>query len=207
MSRPLSERIPPPPPQAPRIRVQRFWRWVARCLIGASDWHIVGAFPDLPKFIGIAAPHSANWDGIFGISSAYAMDIRATWMGKSSLFKGGLGRVMRGLGGIATDRSAANGAVGQMAELMRTAERMWLFIAPEGTRKPVKKWRTGFWHIASQAQVPLVLIYLDYPNSCIRIGEVFHLSGDKERDLAELYERFRPYVGKNGKSGLPAGVQ
>ncbi len=168
-----------------------------------TDWSIEGKFPDLPKFVGIAAPHSSNWDGFFGISAAYAMDIRATWMGKSSLFTGGLGALMRGLGGIATDRSNKNGAVGQMAELLQSSERLWLFIAPEGTRKPVKKWRTGFWHIADQAQVPLVLIYLDYPNRCIRLGEVFHTTGDKERDMAALFERYRGVRGKGGKHAVP----
>lgn len=203
MSFSLKGKIPRAPEQAPLIQGQGFLRAIARFLVRSSSWRLVGEFPNIPKFVSIAAPHSSNWDGIFGISAAYVMGIRATWMGKSSLFKGGLASVMRGLGGIATDRSNPNGAVGQMADLMRESERLWLFIAPEGTRKPVKKWRTGFWHIADQAQVPLLLIYIDFPARCIRIGEVFHTTGDKDRDLAELFERFRHVRGKNGKSALP----
>ncbi len=206
MSFTLRGKLARAPAQAPLIESQGFIRAIARTLVRSSNWRIVGEFPNVPKMVGIAAPHSSNWDGFFGISAAFAMGIRATWMGKSSLFKGGLGSLMRGFGGIATDRSNPNGAVGQMTDLMRASDRLWLFIAPEGTRKPVKKWRTGFWHIADQAQVPLLLIYIDFPQKCIRLGEVFHTTGDKERDLAELFERFRHVRGKNGKSALPIGV-
>jgi 1-acyl-sn-glycerol-3-phosphate acyltransferase len=113
---------------------------------------------------------------------------------------------MTGLGGIATDRSNPRGAVGQMVELFREREKLWLFLAPEGTRKPVPKWRTGFWHIAQEAGVPILLVHVDFPQRCISVGGLFQPTGDKERDLQSLYDYYRPFKGKNGKSGLPTSA-
>lgn len=195
------------PPLAPRIRGQGFVRWIASTVVRHSSWCVVGEFPNLPKLVAIAAPHSSNWDGIIGISIAYALGVRATWMGKNSLFRFGLDRLMRGLGGIPTDRSNPRGAVGQMADLLRAAEPRWLFLAPEGTRKVVPKWRTGFWHIASEAGVPILLVAIDYPARRFVVGPLFQPTGDKERDLQSLYEYYRRFQGKNGKSGLPLSAQ
>jgi 1-acyl-sn-glycerol-3-phosphate acyltransferase len=196
------------PQRAPGIRGQAVARWLASTIIRNSSWRLVGEFPSLPKLVAIAAPHSSNWDGIIGISFAYALGVRATWMGKNSLFKFGLDRLMRGLGGIPTDRSNPRGAVGQMAEMVRTTnEPLWLFLAPEGTRKKVPKWRTGFWHIASEAGVPILLVAIDYPRRTFVVGPLFYPTGDKERDLQALYDYYRPFQGKHGKSGLPLSAQ
>ena len=207
MSFGLQQKLLEPSPLAPRIRGQGLIRWIGATLVARSPWSVVGEFPNLPKLVAIAAPHSSNWDGIIGISAAYAMGIRATWMGKNSLFRFGLDRMMRGLGGIPTDRSNPRGAVGQMAELFKQPQPLWLFLAPEGTRKVVPKWRTGFWHIASEAGVPILLVAIDYPARRFVIGPLFHPTGDKERDLAALYDWYRPFHGKHGKSALPLSAQ
>lgn len=190
-------------PSVPRIRGQGWARALGRALVACSSWRVVGEFPKIAKLVAIAAPHSSNWDGIYGIAAAYAMGVRATWMGKNSLFRFGLRPLMRGLGGIETDRSNPRGAVGQMVELFRSSEQLWLFLAPEGTRKPVPKWRTGFWHIAHEAGVPILLVHVDFAQRCIAVGPLFHPTGDKERDLQSLYDYYRPFKGKGGKSGLP----
>ena len=190
-------------PFVPRIRGQGWARALGRALVACSSWRVVGEFPKIAKLVAIAAPHSSNWDGIYGIAAAYAMGVRATWMGKNSLFRFGLRPLMRGLGGIETDRSNPRGAVGQMVELFRSSEQLWLFLAPEGTRKPVPKWRTGFWHIAHEAGVPILLVHVDFARRCIAVGPLFHPTGDKERDLQSLYDYYRPFKGKGGKSGLP----
>lgn len=190
-------------PNTPQKPGNGLMRALTNTLVACSSWRVVGEFPDIPKLIAIAAPHSSNWDGIFGISAAYSMGLRARWMGKSSLFRFGLGRLMRALGGIETDRSNPRGAVGQMVEMFRTSEKLWLFLAPEGTRKPVPKWRTGFWHIAQEAGLPILLLHVDFAQRCIAIGPLFYPTGDKERDLQSLYDYYRPFKGKGGKSGLP----
>lgn len=207
MSGSLDPQLLPLKPSMPRIEGQGFVRWLGNRVVRSSNWRVVGEFPDVPKLVAIAAPHSSNWDGIFGIAAAYAMGVRATWMGKHSLFKFGLGRLMQGLGGIATDRSNPHGAVGQMVELFKAREKLWLFLAPEGTRKPVKKWRTGFWHIAMEAGVPILLVHIDFSQRHIAVGPLFHPTGDKERDLQALYDHYRPIKGKGGKSGLPLSAQ
>lgn len=193
-------------PAMPRVRGQGMIRSLARLVIAALPWRLEGEFPDIPKLVLIAAPHSSNWDGVFGIAVAAAMGLRATWMGKHTLFRFGLTGIMRGLGGIPTDRSNPRGAVGQMAELFKTRERLWLCLAPEGTRKPVQKWRTGFWHIAMEAGVPILLLGIDYANRKFVIGPLFHPTGDKEQDLQSLYAWFSQYTGKNGKPGVPPGL-
>lgn len=207
MSFGLAEKLLAVPPQLPRIRGQRLVRWIASLVIRCARWRVVGEFPDLPRLVAIAAPHSSNWDGILGISFAYSMGVRATWMGKNSLFRNGLDGLMRGLGGIPTDRSNPRGAVGQMAEMLRTTrEPLWLFLAPEGTRKVVRKWRTGFWHIASEAQVPILLVAIDFPNRRFIVGPLFTTSEDKAADLERLYDHYRQFQGKGGKSPLPLEV-
>ncbi len=208
MSATLRDKLIAVPPSAPVIRGQGFVRWLASTIIRCSLWRLVGEFPNQAKLVAIAAPHSSNWDGIIGISFAYALGVRATWMGKNSLFRPGLDRLMRGLGGIPTDRSNPRGAVGQMAEMVRTTgDPLWLFLAPEGTRKAVHKWRTGFWHIASEAGVPILLVAIDYPRRTFVVGPLFYPTGDKERDLQALYDWYRPFEGKHGKSGLPLSAQ
>lgn len=187
----------------PRMRGQRITRAIARMLVGLLPWRLTGDFPDIPKLVLIAAPHSSNWDGVVGISSALAMGLRATWMGKDTLFRFGLGGLMRSFGGIPTDRRNPRGAVGQMAELFKTRERLWLCLAPEGTRKPVQKWRTGFWHIAMEAGVPILQVGIDYAGKRFVVGPLYHPTGDKDRDMAALYDFFRQFTGKNGKPGVP----
>lgn len=196
-------RYPVLPPEVPQLRGQRVLRWLGHLIYWLSGWRIRGEFPPVAKAVAIAAPHSSNWDGIIGISCAYALGLRAAWMGKDSLFKFGLGGIMRAFGGIATDRSNRSGAVGQMSRLFAEASNMWLVLAPEGTRKPVRKWRTGFWHIAQEAGVPLVPIAIDFEARCFVIGPPYQPTGDKARDLAALYEFYRPFRGKGGKSALP----
>ena len=207
MSFGLQQKLIEVPALAPRIRGQGLIRWIGSSVVARSPWSVVGEFPNVPKLVAIAAPHSSNWDGIIGIAIAYALGVRATWMGKNSLFKFGLDRPMRGLGGIPTDRSSPRGAVGQMVDLMRRPEPLWLFLAPEGTRKVVPKWRTGFWHIASEVGVPILLVAIDYPARRFVVGPLFQPTGDKERDLQALYDYYRVFQGKNGKSGLPLSAQ
>lgn len=202
MSR-LADKLIPVPEAAPKLRGLKFVRAVAKLILWLSPWRMTGEFPNIPRLVAIVAPHSSNWDGIIGISVALALGIRATWMGKDSLFRFGLAGLMRAIGGVATDRGNPHGAVGQMAGLLRRPDPMWLFLAPEGTRRVVRKWRTGFWHIAAEAGVPLLLIAIDYPARRIVIGPLFHPSGDKAVDLQRLYDHYRQYQGKGGKSPLP----
>ena len=166
-------------------------------MLRLGGWRVVGEFPDLPRVVLIGAPHSSNWDGIWGFAAKLALGLDIRILGKHQLFWGPLGPLMRALGIIAINRGAASGVVGQMAQQFRGADRFWLGIAPEGTRKPVARWKTGFWKIAHAAQVPVLPVYFHYPDRVIGIGPPFATSHDMEADLVRLREWYRPWQGKH----------
>ncbi len=198
-------KLPPIPPDAPFVAGQSWLRYLSKRASESSGWHVEN-LPNVAKAVVIAAPHSSNWDGLIGVVAAFGIGLRINWMGKHQLFRWPLAPVMRAFGGISTDRDSAHGVVDQFAEKLRAADRMWLVLAPEGTRKKVAKWRTGFWHIAARAGVPIIPGYLHYPDKKIGFGAPMMPSDDMEADLAKLYEFYRNFRGKGGKSGLPSSV-
>src|SRR5690349_22348785 len=130
----------PLPPNAPRVKPSAFARWLGRTVLRLGGWRMEGAFPDIPKLVLIGAPHSSNWDGVWGFAAKLALGLDLKVLGKHQLFWWPLGVLMRGLGVIAVDRSAAAGVVEQAAALLRTNDKFWFGLAPEGTRKPVERW-------------------------------------------------------------------
>ena len=186
------------PPSAPRMPRNRFAEWLGRAILRAGGWRMVGALPDLPKVVLIAAPHSSNWDGLWGFAAKLGMGVKLSILGKDSLLRiPVLGALLRWQGVIPVDRSAAHGVVDQAAEAIRNAERMWYTIAPEGTRKWVDRWKPGFWHIASRAGVPVVPAYFDYASKTIGIGPPFVPGVDMHADIAGIQRWYRPYRGRN----------
>lgn len=202
----IAGKLPACPPSAPRLSGLALARWLGTLLVASSAWRVHGELPDVPKLVMLAAPHSSIWDGVYGIGAACALGLSASWMGKDSLFRGPMGPLMRAFGGIPTDRSHPRGAVGQMIELFKHRERLWLVLAPEGTRKPVAKWRTGFWHIAHGAQVPLLCVYFHFPERVVGVGPLVHTSDDLDADLERLYAFYAPWRGRGGKSALPRAL-
>lgn len=160
-------------------------------------WRMAGSFPDVGKLVLIAVPHSSWWDGVWGLLLKVALGVDIAFMGKRELFRGPLGWLLRGLGGIPIERSATHGVVEQMVDRFRASPRLWLGIAPEGTRRPVAKWRSGFWHIARAAGVPILPVYFDYPSRTIGIGPLFRPGEDMDADLAALKAFYRPYRGRH----------
>lgn len=138
----------------------------------------------------IVAPHSSNWDFIVGVAAKAALRLRVKYLGKDSLFRFPLGIVMRGLGGIPVNRSTASDVVMAVVAQFERRRGMLLAIAPEGTRKHVERWRTGFYHIARGAQVPILPVALDWGTRTIRIGALFSPTGELEMDLLTLRRRF-----------------
>jgi 1-acyl-sn-glycerol-3-phosphate acyltransferase len=179
----------------PKLR-DGWQRRACRAVLRLCGWSLVGEFPDVPKAVLIAAPHSSWWDGIWGLLLKVAMGADVRFMGKQELFRWPLGGLLRRLGGMAVDRGATRGVVEQMIDQFRRREQLWLGIAPEGTRKPVARWRSGFWHIAHAAGVPIVPAYFNYPDKTIGIGPLFETSADMEADLARLRAFYGGYKGK-----------
>jgi 1-acyl-sn-glycerol-3-phosphate acyltransferase len=188
----------PLPPNAPRVKPSRFARWLGRTILKLGGWRMVGTLPDIPRLVLIGAPHSSNWDGLWGFAAKIALGVDIRVLGKDSLFRiPVLGFLLKRLGVIPVDRRAAQGVVEQAAALIHGSDRFWYGLAPEGTRKPVERWKTGFWKIAKAADVPVLRMYFHYPDRVIGFGPLFHLSDDMAADMAAIRAWYRPWMGKN----------
>ena len=193
------------PPNAPRMPRNRFIESLGRAILRAFGWRMVGGFPDIPKAVVIAAPHSSNWDGLLGFGAKFGMGVKLSILGKDALIRIPLlGRILRWQGVIPVDRSAPHGVVGQAAQAIRDADRMWYAIAPEGTRRWVERWKPGFWHIARNAGVPVIPAYFDYANKVIGIGPPFQLSDDMHADIARIQRWYKPFKGRTHDVIQPA---
>ena len=142
------------------------------------------------------APHQQLGFSIT-LGVCFALRAKIYWMGKASLFAGPLGPIMRWLGGIAVDRSKSNNLVQQMIDVFNNSDELCVTIPPEGTRSKVQQWKTGFYHIAQGAQVPIMLAYMDYQRKVAGFGPLFYPTGDLEKDLAEIQAYYKDVVGKN----------
>lgn len=189
--------LPPQVPQLPPTPGRR----ICDAILARCGWRLEGRFPDLPQLVLIAAPHSSWWDGVWGMLFKVAVGLDLAFMGKRELFVGPLGWLLRRLGGIPIERNAAHGLVEQMSAKFRSAPRLWLGIAPEGTRRRVAKWKTGFWHIARAAGVPILPIAFDYATRRIVIGEPFEPTDDVDADIAALRRFYAPFHGRNHDVG------
>jgi 1-acyl-sn-glycerol-3-phosphate acyltransferase len=194
---PQPDRVLNLPPNVPRTPSNRFIRWLARRVLQLGGWRMVGAFPDLPKAVLIGAPHSSNWDGIWGFAVKLAMGLDIRIIGKHQLFWWPLGPILRRIGVIAVNRTATQGLVDQLVQRFEQQDSFWLGIAPEGTRKQVAHWKPGFWKIAKAAGVPVVPAYFHYPEKIIGIGEPFLLGDDMDADIARIRAWYAPWKGKN----------
>lgn len=189
--------VPPVPANVPHVRGSGFVRWLGRTVLRLGGWRVLGPIPDLGRAVVIAAPHSSNWDGLWGLAAKMALGIEASILGKDKLFWWPLGAVLRRLGVVPLDRSSPQGTVGQAVAMIQGSERIWFALAPEGTRKPVKEWKSGFIRIARMAQVPIVPAYFHYPDKVIGFGAPFHTSGDDAADMAAVRRWYRPWIGRN----------
>lgn len=189
----VPERLPPNVPALPDSWWKRFCRWA----IGLSGWRIVGELPDLPKVVLIGAPHSSNWDGVWGLLMKSAIGLDLGVMIKREALNGPFGPMVRRLGMIPIDRSAAMNVVDQMVERFATHDKMWLGIAPEGTRKPVMQWKSGFLRIARAAGVPIQPVFIDYPTKTFTFGPLVQTTADTDADLAAIRALFQGYRGKH----------
>jgi 1-acyl-sn-glycerol-3-phosphate acyltransferase len=174
-------------------------RVLSRGFLRLTGWTLAGHLPaDSPKCVLIAAPHTSNWDLPYTLMVAFALRINIYWMGKAQLFRGPFGPVMRWLGGIAVDRSRSTNLVSASAMAIREADgAMCLVVPPEGTRSKTRQWKTGFYWIAHEAGVPIVMAYMDYPRKLSGLGPVFKPSGDIEADMAQIKAYYAQYKGKN----------
>ncbi len=186
-------------PGEQRQGLSRMWKntkyWIGRAWMGAFRWRVEGELPP-PKSIIIAAPHTSNWDFPFMLMAAYIIGFRISWMGKHTLFWGPFGPLMRALGGIPVDRRSPQNLVQQVAERFARSDALVLAIPPEGTRKQVEYWKSGFYQIARAAQVPIVLGFLDFERKVGGLGPVLHPTQDVRADMDRIRAFYRDIRGK-----------
>ncbi len=167
-------------------RGNAFTRGVALLFMRIFGWRVDGAFPNVPKFVLIVAPHTSNWDFPVGIMAMFALGIRGTFLGKKAMFRWPAGGIVRWLGGIPIDRSAAHNVVYETTSLFRRSEHLIYIISPEGTRKRRAQWRTGFYHIARNAEAPIVGIAFDWGERVFRIFPPLTPGDDQDADFNTL---------------------
>lgn len=179
--------------------VNTLLRGLSLFILRLKGWKIEGELPPgADKAVLIAAPHTSNWDLPYTLMTGFALRLNLYWMGKESIFRVPFGAFMRWLGGIAVDRSKSNNLVAASVEAIRaTAGPLQLVVPPEGTRSKTRYWKTGFYHIALGAGVPIVMAYMDYAEKRAGLGPVFHPTGDVERDMESIKAFYAPFKGRN----------
>jgi len=171
-------------------------KYVARCILWLGGWTMVSGVPDEPRAVLIAAPHTSNWDGFWALAFKVAVGFEVRFFAKHTVFWFPLGMIMRKLGGIPLDRKRATSAVKLAVALFDENENFYFGLAPEGTRALRDGWKTGFYRIATEAKVPVLLGYLDYSTRRIGIGGRLDPSGDIEADLKICADFYAPIKGR-----------
>ena len=167
--------------------VRGFLLWLYR----SRGWKLEGLAPASPRCVIIGAPHTSNWDFVFFVGTTHAFGILPRFMGKASLFRGPLRRFMFDMGGVPVDRSKRGNYAKAMVAAFAQHDEFALVIAPEGTRSHVGKWRSGFWHIARGARVPIVLAWVDNETMHGGLGPEIMPSGDFAADMERIATFYR----------------
>jgi 1-acyl-sn-glycerol-3-phosphate acyltransferase len=172
-------------------------RFVSQLILRMIGWRVVGQVPDHPKYIWIGAPHTSNWDFMLMLALGLCLRSKLQFMGKAELFRSPFGFFFYWCGGIPVDRSKSTGMVEQMIKVVQDTDEINLAIAPEGTRDQVNKWKSGFYHIAKGADIPIVLGFVDGKRKVVGVGEIFNLTDDMETDMKNIQAFYAEMEGIN----------
>lgn len=171
------------------VGVKEFSYWVAK----AFGWQFKGEVPEgVDQAVIIVAPHTSMFDFFIGMAAyRHFKELKGYYLAKQELFRGPFRWLFEKTGGIAVDRGRNNNLVQQVAEFFEQREKMFLALAPEGTRGYTKKWKSGFYRIALEAKVPIIMAYFDFDKREAGIGEVLYPSGDYEADAQKIESFYR----------------
>ena len=178
-------------------------RFLGRAWLRAFGWRVEGHLPMAPKVVVIAAPHTSNWDLPFMLATAVVLGVRPSWLGKRELFRTPFGRLMCWLGGVPVDRSRRANLVEQVVARFAEAERLFLVIPPSGTRRRAPHWKSGFYHVARGAGVPIVCSFLDYGRRVAGIGPTVVATGDVGKDMDVVRTFYAPIEGRYPENTTP----
>lgn len=190
----MSNSLPQLQPSNPTMG-NAFTRWLGRSLLRLSGWKVTGELPDAPKFIAAAAPHTSNWDWVFAMYTLLALGIRINYMIKHTTFWWPLSIVLKATGAFAVDRSSPSGLIDSVRQQVLSADKVVFVITPEGTRKRVDQWKTGFLRLSYATGLPLLMVSWDYPSKTVQLGPEMPLTGDIDKDLEAVREHFRQFTG------------
>lgn len=181
---------------------------IGRAFLGVAGWRIEGELPrGVTQGVMIAAPHTTNWDLPYMLATAYVFRVRLNFLGKHTLFEGIQGPFMRWLGGIPVDRRAPHGLVGQVVRRFAERKGMLLAIAPAGTRSRAPHWKSGFYHIAHEAQIPIVCGFLDFRRKVAGVGPAIIPTGDVRADMDRIRAFYADKTGRRPEATTPVRLE
>jgi 1-acyl-sn-glycerol-3-phosphate acyltransferase len=178
-------------------RSGRFKYFLGKSWMRINGWKFEGELPPQGKFILICAPHTSNWDLIYLLAIMFMLRIKVSWIGKHTIFKKPFGGFLRWLGGIPVDRRSAHGVVDQIVDRYSEQDDLIIAVTPPGTRSKTDHWKSGFYHIAHKAQIPVLLGFADYENKKAGTGPSFIPSGDIKKDMDLIRDFYKDMRGGN----------
>jgi len=176
--------------------VIHFMRLLSWLVLKLGGWKVVNVAPATGSYLIIAAPHTSNWDFPLGIAIAFHLRLKVYFIAKHTLFNGFAGSIMRWLGGVPLNRGASKNFVDASVEIYANSENLIFAIAPEGTRSSVGRWKTGFYHMAKGANVPLALAYFDFSKRIGGIGKMLNTTENIDADMQAIADFYEPVMGK-----------
>jgi len=200
----MTLRVPVVGPSVPR-RGNALSRGLGRLVLRGLGWRIEGEMPDLPRCVAIVAPHTSNWDFLVAFGALLALGLRGRFLGKDTLFRPPLGFLLGWAGGLPVDRARPEGVVEQAVAALR-GEAFFLGLAPEGTRRRVDRFKTGFHRIAAGAGVPVWPVSIDHRARVLGFHAPLWPTADLEADLARLQSHFDAAMARYpAEYGVPPG--
>ncbi len=188
--------IPPLGPAVPRWG-NRLTKAVGRLLLAGYGWRVEGQLPDASKFVIVLAPHTSCWDFLTNMGTMLAVGFQSHWFIADAYDWWPFGKFLRWLGAVPVDRSMSHDLVSKMVKRFKESDEFILAIYPEGARKRVGQWKTGFWHIASRSGVPIQLVTVDYEKRVTLFGPVIESSGSVEADMEKIQAHYQGARGKH----------
>jgi|TARA_A100001011_G_scaffold225719_1_gene233746 1-acyl-sn-glycerol-3-phosphate acyltransferase len=187
-------------PKAFRAYRPKALQFLGKLVLSIFGWRVKGSISEdfsNQKLVVIVAPHTSNWDGIFGVATVAGLDAKITFIGKHTAFRYGLGAFLRYMGGIPVDRSKPGGIIRDAIDQIKKIDGSLIAMSPEGTRSKVKEWKTGFLRIAKELNTNIIPASLDFAKKEILLGKAFVPSGNNEEDIRALKEYYSVFTAKH----------
>ena len=180
-----------------RARRSKLSRYLARTALRILGWEVSGNIPYEEIIVVVGAPHTSNWDFILAMLTILALNVNLKWVGKSSIFKPGFKWFFKWLGGIPVDRNNPSSLMEDVKDIVAREKGLIIGMTPEGSRKKVIRWKTGFLRIAELTQAKILFVAIDAPSKCILIGDIFKPTGNVEEELKFVKNYFSTLKGIN----------